>query len=95
MQVWKAVEDACAKSRKKRSQPPTSLQGQMLWREFYYTAAFGTRNFHRMEGNELCIQIPWQRSEERLAAWKEGRTGFPWIDACMIQLRKTGEHTRV
>lgn len=25
------------------------------------------------------------RDEERLQAWKEGRTGFPWIDAVMRQ----------
>jgi deoxyribodipyrimidine photo-lyase len=27
---------------------------------------------------------------ERLAAWKEGRTGFPMVDACMRQLCATG-----
>ena len=27
---------------------------------------------------------------ELLAAWKEGRTGYPWIDACMTQLREEG-----
>ncbi len=28
--------------------------------------------------------------QERLAAWKEGRTGFPMVDACMRQLCATG-----
>ena len=28
--------------------------------------------------------------EARLAAWREGRTGFPMVDACMRQLRATG-----
>ncbi|MGI9153497.1 MAG: FAD-binding domain-containing protein, partial [Rubrivivax sp.] len=28
--------------------------------------------------------------EERLAAWCEGRTGFPMVDACMRSLRATG-----
>jgi deoxyribodipyrimidine photo-lyase len=27
---------------------------------------------------------------ERLAAWQEGRTGFPMVDACMRSLRATG-----
>ena len=27
---------------------------------------------------------------ERLQAWREGRTGFPMVDACMRQLRATG-----
>jgi deoxyribodipyrimidine photo-lyase len=28
--------------------------------------------------------------EERLAAWREGNTGFPMVDACMRSLRATG-----
>ncbi|KAF9459758.1 FAD binding domain of DNA photolyase-domain-containing protein [Collybia nuda] len=30
------------------------------------------------------------RAEEWFLAWKEGRTGFPWIDAIMRQLRQEG-----
>ena len=42
-------------------------------------------------GNRICRQIPWrQDKEEYLNAWKEGRTGFPYIDAIMTQLRKEG-----
>ena len=41
-------------------------------------------------GNIVCKQIPWDTNEEYLAAWKEGRTGYPFIDAIMTQLRKEG-----
>lgn len=80
----------------KHSQPPTSLLGQLLWREFYYTVAFGTPNYGQMKGNRLCLRVPWRSpsddslAAEHLAAWTEGRTGFPWIDAIMIQLRTEG-----
>jgi hypothetical protein len=30
---------------------------QLLWRDFFYTVAFGTPNFDRMEGNKLCKQV--------------------------------------
>ncbi|MFN7055379.1 deoxyribodipyrimidine photo-lyase/cryptochrome family protein [Hyphomonas sp.] len=30
------------------------------------------------------------RDDPRLAAWAEGRTGFPFVDACMRSLRATG-----
>ncbi|EEB96886.1 hypothetical protein MPER_03894, partial [Moniliophthora perniciosa FA553] len=30
------------------------------------------------------------QAEDRFLAWKEGRTGFPWIDAIMRQLRQEG-----
>lgn len=35
-------------------------------------------------------QIPWDKDENKLAAWAEARTGFPWIDAAMTQLREEG-----
>ncbi|XP_013889045.1 cryptochrome-2 [Austrofundulus limnaeus] len=74
----------------KRSSPPLSLYGQLLWREFFYTAATNNPNFDRMEGNPICVQIPWDQNPEALAKWAEGRTGFPWIDAIMTQLRQEG-----
>ncbi|XP_053533918.1 cryptochrome-1b isoform X2 [Ictalurus punctatus] len=74
----------------KNSVPPLSLYGQLLWREFFYTAATNRPCFDKMEGNPICVQIPWDRNAEALAKWAEGRTGFPWIDAIMTQLRQEG-----
>jgi len=74
----------------KKSPAPLSLHGQLLWREFYYTAATNNPKFDHMEGNPICVQIPWDRNPEALAKWAHGRTGFPWIDAIMSQLRKEG-----
>ncbi|MBN3321972.1 CRY1 protein, partial [Atractosteus spatula] len=75
---------------KKNSSPPLSLYGQLLWREFFYTAATNNPRFDKMEGNPICVQIPWDKNPEALAKWAEGRTGFPWIDAIMTQLRHEG-----
>jgi cryptochrome len=70
--------------------PPVSLRGQLLWREFNYFSSFATPNFHSMEGNPNCRKIPWDRDAETILAWKEGRTGYPWIDAAMRQLASEG-----
>uniref|UniRef100_A0A3B5A2J3 Cryptochrome-2-like n=1 Tax=Stegastes partitus TaxID=144197 RepID=A0A3B5A2J3_9TELE len=78
------------KKLRKRCSPPLSLFGQLLWREFFYTAATNNPNFDRMDGNPICVQIPWDQNPEALAKWAEGRTGFPWIDAIMTQLRQEG-----
>lgn len=72
------------------SQPPTSLVGQLLWREMFTTIGAVTPNFDRMVGNPICRQIPWDDNPELLAAWTEGRTGYPWIDAAMRQLNQEG-----
>ncbi|XP_077081934.1 cryptochrome circadian regulator 4 isoform X2 [Siphateles boraxobius] len=72
------------------SLPPVSLQGQLLWREFFYTAASATPNFTKMEGNPICLQIHWYHEPESLEKWRTARTGFPWVDAIMTQLRQEG-----
>ncbi|XP_065087200.1 cryptochrome-1-like [Ochlerotatus camptorhynchus] len=74
----------------KKTCPPLSLHGQLLWREFFYCAATKNPNFDKMAGNPICVQIPWDRNAEALAKWASGQTGFPWIDAIMTQLREEG-----
>ncbi|XP_024937119.1 cryptochrome-1 isoform X2 [Cephus cinctus] len=74
----------------KKTVPPLSLHGQLLWREFFYCAATKNPNFDKMQGNPICVQIPWDRNVEALAKWANGQTGFPWIDAIMTQLREEG-----
>ncbi|XP_028766312.1 (6-4)DNA photolyase isoform X1 [Neltuma alba] len=78
------------KTMPKHTSPPVSLLGQLLWRDFFYTVAFGTPNFDKMKGNRICKQIPWKDDDKLLEAWREARTGFPWIDAIMVQLRQWG-----
>ncbi|KAH8412809.1 hypothetical protein KR009_005880 [Drosophila setifemur] len=78
------------KRQTKHSQPPVSLIGQLMWREFYYTVAAAEPNFDRMLGNVYCLQIPWQEQADHLEAWTHGRTGYPFIDAIMRQLRQEG-----
>ncbi|XP_052750434.1 cryptochrome-1 [Galleria mellonella] len=70
--------------------PPVSLMGQLMWREFYYTAGTGTENFDKMVGNSLCTQIPWVKNDVHLKAWAEGQTGYPFVDAIMRQLKQEG-----
>lgn len=48
-----------------------SLYGQLLWREFFYTAATHNANFDKMVGNQICVQIPWDNKPEALAKWAE------------------------
>jgi cryptochrome len=95
--VWHAIQNIInANKRTPVSQPPESLHGQLYWREYFYLSSVCIPNFHKMEGNPLCKQIdfvypqPNSEAASNLAAWKDGRTGYPWIDACMIQLREHG-----
>jgi cryptochrome len=57
----------------KKACPPLSLHGQLLWREFFYCAATKNPNFDKMNGNPICVQIPWDRNAEALAKWANVR----------------------
>ncbi|XP_008403715.1 cryptochrome circadian regulator 5 isoform X2 [Poecilia reticulata] len=75
---------------RKHSAPPVSLHGQLLWREFFYTCSVGIPNFNKMNDNPVCTKVDWDTNQQNLAAWREARTGFPFIDAIMTQLRQEG-----
>lgn len=85
---YKGLKGVC--EGRSHTRPPVSLEGQLLWREFFYLASYGISNFNAMRGNPVCKQIPWKEDDGLLRAWCEARTGYPWIDAAMTQLRKHG-----
>ena len=61
---------------------------QLAWRDFHAQVLAArpdaTRRDYRPRGDR------WHRSAEELAAWREGRTGYPIVDAGMRQLAREG-----
>ena len=49
-----------------------------------------SRTTARLELQERYRALEWDADAELLAAWREGRTGFPVVDAAMRQLAATG-----
>jgi cryptochrome len=73
------------------TQPPVSLVGQMLWREFFmFVATAVGAPFGTIAGNPVCRRIPWEDDDAKFAAWRDGMTGYPAIDAAMRQLKQHG-----
>jgi cryptochrome len=58
--------------------------------KFGYLLSDLTYTLFVLKGNALCKQIPWDNDQEKYLAFKEGRTGYPFIDAIMTQLRTEG-----
>ena len=108
---WRC-QDVVDKYKGHASQPPTSLTGQLLFRDMYFgaQASLGYA-FGQTYGNAQCRFIPWHlpskvdtssglitgdylvdnaQAEIYFKRWREGRTGFPWIDALMRQLKYEG-----
>ncbi|MCU1729201.1 deoxyribodipyrimidine photo-lyase [Pseudomonas sp. 7P_10.2_Bac1] len=64
---------------------------ELIWREFYkhILVGFPRVSRHRAFKPETEF-LPWRNAPSELAAWQEGRTGVPIIDAAIRQLLATG-----
>ena len=76
---------------------PAAWISELVWREFYLHI---TDHFPRVcMGRSFRPEydaVPWRDDAQGFDAWREGRTGFPFVDAAMRQLNETGwMHNRV
>lgn len=63
---------------------------ELIWRDFYHMILW---HHPRVVGGNFRPEfdvVRWDEAPELLAAWKEGRTGYPLVDAGMRQLAQTG-----
>ena len=68
---------------------------ELIWREFYMQIVW---HFPQVEKafKPAYDAIEWRNDEREFAAWCEGRTGYPLVDAGMRELNATGlMHNRV
>ncbi len=95
--VWHAVSGRAA-----ADPSPGTVRGaeaylrQVGWREFAHHLLVHFPETSREPLRPEFAAFPWRYDREELSAWKEGRTGYPFVDAGMRQLRATGwMHNRV
>ena len=67
-----------------------SIVSQLIWREFFYCMSANNPFYAEMDRNPICIDIPWYDIPDQLAAFEDGRTGFPLIDAGIRQMKQEG-----
>ncbi len=63
---------------------------QLGWREFCHHLLFANPDLPERPLDRRFERFPWRRDAEGLDAWKHGRTGYPFVDAAMRQLWRTG-----
>jgi deoxyribodipyrimidine photo-lyase len=95
--IRRCLEAACERARERHGR--ASLQkwiDELIWRDFY--AAILDRHPHVTRGawRREYDAVRWNEDPAAFAAWSEGRTGYPIVDAGMRQLAATGwMHNRV
>ncbi len=81
---------------RRRSDGARALRRQLAWRDFWVSVMHSRPANREEEFDQRFRGMRWRSDEQSLEAWKRGRTGVPWIDAGMRQLRAEGwMHNRV
>jgi len=72
--------------------------GELIWRDFFNQVLANFPHVSDLEGRSHSFRrthdaIRWEhgkRADTLFAAWCEGRTGYPLVDAAMMQIVRTG-----
>jgi deoxyribodipyrimidine photo-lyase len=66
---------------------------ELIWREFYAMILFHHPHVVDRAFKPAFDALEWEsgpEADDAFAAWCEGRTGYPLVDAAMLQLNRTG-----
>ena len=78
-------------SRLPRGKGPSAFRRQLCWRDFYHHVLLThPDNARREHQPRYRGTLEWPGDDDAFDAWREGRTGFPLVDAGMRQLRREG-----
>lgn len=69
---------------------------ELIWRDFFQQILWHFPETTEKSFRPAYDEIVWNNDSQDFAAWKEGRTGYPFVDAGMRELNATGYmHNRV
>ncbi len=63
---------------------------ELIWRDFYFQILHHHPRVVERAFKSDYDAVRWDNDQHRIAAWKEGRTGYPLVDAAMRQINATG-----
>ena len=94
-QVWLAARWT-ADAHPERAAGIEAFLRELGWREFCQHLLHHVPDLPTAPLDRRFAAFPWRDDPAGLAAWQQGRTGYPLVDAGMRQLRQTGwMHNRV
>ncbi|HYI35095.1 MAG TPA: deoxyribodipyrimidine photo-lyase, partial [Thermoleophilaceae bacterium] len=78
------------KAAEQRGAGAAAFVRQLAWRDFYAAVLMHFPFVVGKEFQEKYRDLEWARKSQKLDAWKQGRTGYPFVDAGMRQLVAEG-----
>jgi deoxyribodipyrimidine photo-lyase len=88
-QVWHAAM-AVAHADHSRQAAIDKFLSELAWRDFNYHQLYHRDDIATAPMQPKYAGMTWRHSEKDLAAWQQGRTGLPIVDAGMRELWATG-----
>jgi len=89
--VWAASVMANQQTRSDETRDSIrTWQQELAWREFYQHVMYHFPALAEGPYRDPFKAFPWDNNPSHFAAWSEGRTGYPIVDAAMRQLNETG-----
>lgn len=76
-----------------RTKPDSSIEvwmSEIIWHEFYTYILYHYPHVLKQNFRPKFDHLQWRDAPDDLEKWREGRTGFPVIDAAIRQLRAIG-----
>ena len=67
-----------------------SFLSELAWREFFMQILYHFPRAAHSNFKSIYDGIEWRNDEAEFERWKNGETGFPFVDAGMRQLNETG-----
>ena len=80
------VADRCAGPGEDRRR----FLSELTWRDFYAHLLWHEPGLRRASFRASLDSVAWERDRRVIDAWREGRTGYPVVDAAMRQLQSLG-----
>jgi deoxyribodipyrimidine photo-lyase len=88
--VFHAVREAQKEESGEARTTIETFLSELIWREFYYQVLLHFPHVVRESFREEFNDIPWSVNRRHFAAWCNGQTGYPIVDAAMHQLQQEG-----
>jgi deoxyribodipyrimidine photo-lyase len=83
-------------ARDRRTVGADSWLAELIWRDFFFQVLHHHPGAAQEAFRPQFARIEWPNDERLFAAWREGRTGYPLVDAALRQLNATGNmHNRL
>ncbi len=75
----------------RENEGPGCWLNELIWRDFYRHLMFAYPDICKYKAfKQETDRLPWKTTASLFKRWTEGRTGYPIVDAAMLQLKNKG-----